>query len=176
MAEEEKQEVADTPLTCKRCGRPHLDKDIEVEEETLKEYIRCTLGGRLFSKTFNVLNNELQVVLTALPAEFEVELERLPYDAGANMSPLDMRLLLTLAEIKVFDPDTSGMKTVYSADLDQRKAMLKNPAEALEMLATKVDSVLLGVLRRMSATFVVLQNAILEEIVNSDFYKGVGLV
>lgn len=176
MAEEEKQTVADTPLVCKRCGRPHLDKDIEVDEATMQEYMRCALGGRLFSKTFSVLNNELQVTLEALPAEFEVDLERLQFIAESDIQSLDLRLLLTLRQIKVFDPDTSGMKTIYNADLDKRKKVLENPKAALQELADAVDAVLLGVLRRMSATFVVLQNAILETIVNKDFYEGVGLV
>lgn len=177
------KDIEDMPSTdslegvyCKRCGRPHLTKDLEVDEETMKEYTRCALGGKPFSRTFNVLNNELQVTFLALPAEFEVALERLQAIADSDMYAIDLRMLLTLESIKVFDPDTSGMKTVYFADLEKRRAILEAPKKALEELASDVDAVLLGVLRRMSSTFVVLQNAILENIVNKDFYEGVGLV
>ena len=185
MSEDKEQEVVTTetaefdvnvPRVCKRCGRPHLEKDIEVDEATLREYTRCALGGRIFSKTFSVCNGELNVTLSALPAEFEVEVERLATVATSDIQTLDIRLLLSLTEIKAFDADTSGFKTIYSADIEARKKILENPKQAMKDLAEKVDAILLGVLRRMSATFIILQNAILETLVNKDFYEGVGLV
>ena len=163
-------------LVCKRCGRPHLDKDVQVSEEVMRDYTRCALGGIPFSRTFTLLNGEFIVTFEALPAEFEVSLGYIANSADSDMQALDIRLLLSLAEIKMFDRNTSGLKVFYTADLDKRRAMLENPKEALRDLSLKVDAVLLGVLRRMSATFVILQNAILEELVNKDFYEGVGLV
>lgn len=163
-------------LVCKRCGRPHLEKDIEVSEEVLREYTRCALGGVPFSRTFTLLGGEFIVTFEALPAEFEVSLGYIARSADSDMQALDIRMLLSLTEIKMFDHETSGLKVFYSADLDKRRTILENPKEALLELSTKVDAVLLGVLRRISATFIILQNAILEELVDKDFYEGVGLV
>jgi hypothetical protein len=154
----------------------HLEKDIEVDAEVLKEYTRCTLGGRLFKRTFSVLDNELQVTITAMPAELEVALERLPSAVTDQLQPLDVRLVLTLEEIKVFDAETSSMKVIYSKDVAARKELINDPAKAVSELAGSVDSIMLGVIRRMNATFVVLQNAIMEAIVDEDFYEGVGLI
>ena len=164
------------PLVCKRCGRPHLDKDVSVSEDVLKEYTRCALGGIPFTKTFTILNGEITVTFEALPAEFEVSLGYITNSADSDMQALDIRLLMSLTEIRMFDRETSGLKVFYSADLDARRKMLENPKDARIELSSKVDAVLLGALRRMSATFVILQNAILEELVNKDFYEGVGLV
>ena len=173
---EELNRTTDSELVCKRCGRPHMDKDIEVSEDVLKDYTRCALGGTLFTKTFKLLDGELLVKMSALPAEFELTLRDLSSLEISGLQSLDIRLLLSLEEIRVFDADTSGLRTVYSASLDERKEFLEDPKKALKELSSKIDAVLLGVLRRVSATFILLQNAILEALINTDFYEGVGLV
>lgn len=176
MAESDVNIEVATTHVCKRCGRPDLTKDIEVDEAVMRDYMRCALGGKLFTRTFSILNGELNVTMVALPADCELALERYLATPESDIDAMDMRLLLSLENIEVFDQETSGFKSIYHADLTARKKVLENPRESLNQLAKNADAVLLGALRRMSTTFVILQNAVLEAAVNSDFYKGVGLL
>lgn len=162
------------PQVCKRCGRPDLNKELDVSDEAVKEYFRCALGGRKFTKTFNVMNNELSATFEALSAQDELLLNRL--NPTSTVQPIDVRMLLSLKEVSVFDPETSGLRTIYSRSTEDSKKLLENPAEELDKLTENFDSVMLGVLRRMHITFVMLINTITEHIIDEDFYKGVGLL
>lgn len=167
---EEKQ-----PMICKRCGRIELDKNLEVDEATMKEYFRCSLGGKPFTRSFNVADGDFTATFEVLSADAEVLLDKYINKDMTDIALMDLRLLLTLKEITKLDAETSGIKTIYSRDKKERIKVLDNPKASLEQLTSNFDSIMLGVLRRMNVTFMLLTNTILENIINQDFYEGVGL-
>lgn len=164
------------PQICKRCGRIELDKALEVSEETMQEYFRCALGGKPFSKSFTVANGDLTVKFEVLSADAEILLDRYINKDTNDIQLMDLRLLLSLSEITKYDEETSGTKTIYSKSAKDRIKSLENPKKSLEQLVANFDSILLGVIRRMHVTFAILTNTILENIINKDFYEGVGLL
>ena len=164
------------PKVCKRCGRVELDKTLEVSEETMQEYFRCSLGGKPFSKSFTVAEGDLTIKFEVLSADAELLMDRYINKDTTDVQLMDLRLLLSLSEITKFDEETSGVKIIYSKTAAERIKALENPKKSLEQLISGFDSIMLGVLRRMHVTFVILTNTILENIINKDFYEGVGLL
>lgn len=160
---------------CTRCGRASLAADLKVSDETMKEYLRCSLGGRVFSKTISV-HGMFDLVFEALPADLEIALERYVQQHTPEISGVDLRTLVTLARIDKYDQDTGETTTVYEKDINTRREFIKHPEKSFEELAKKLDSAMLGVVRRAGLSFLVLCGAIIEELVDGDFYEGVGLL
>lgn len=168
--------MAEEVHICKRCGRSDMDAELKVEESTIQEYFRCSLGGRPFSKTFNIGDGTLSVTFEAPSADFMVEFERIAAKATNEDDLLDLRMLISLAEIKTYDEQSSGLNTVYKKSADERRKLFEDPKQALLDFSRDFDAVMLMLLRRVNLTFVLLLNEIVNSLVNKDFYKGVGLL
>lgn len=163
------------PVMCNRCGRPNIEDELKVPEAVMQEYLRCVLGGRLYSRTITILDT-IDVTLEVLPADTELELEKLlRHSTSSDLNATDVRLLLSLKSITRRDSDTGELVTLYEKSVADRKDLLKDPNKGIQELAAKLDSTMLGVVRRAGVTFMLACAAILEQMVGSDFYEGVGL-
>lgn len=162
---------------CKRCGRFDTDAPLSVSDDVLQEYLRCTLGGRTFSKKFEFGNGKVSMTFEVVPAELNLMLERIIDNTTlSNAEIIDLRMLMSLSEITAFDEQTSGIKTLYKMSLEDRKKLLEAPTKATEALVKNMDSVLLQIVRRINIAFIMLINEITDSLLNKDFYDGVGLL
>lgn len=175
MSEEAIKENIITPVYCNRCGRPSMAAELQVSDENMKEYLRCALGNRPFSKVIPVMG-VIEFTFTMLPADLEVRLERHISKNEGQVNNLDIRMLLSLEKITKYDEDTAETVTVYEKSAEERSMILNKPEQGLQELSSKLDSALLNVARRASMSFSILCNLILEKMVSRDFYEGVGLL
>ena len=170
--------------TCKRCGRIDLDKNLEVDEETMQEYMRCALGNRPFSKVFRLADDQIRIKLVSPSNEMERLINRIikqsDKDAAegkeSDFMPMDARIILELESIEIYNPETCAYDIRWEADDKTRAGFMKNPKDSFNKLADTVDGITLQLVRRAAVTFLILTATITETLVDKDFYKGAGLL
>lgn len=162
---------------CSRCGRSELDSKLKVDEATLKEHLRCSLGGRPFKRTFKVADNRVLVTFSTLTNAMEQSLvDYIDTRLDNKMDVAMVRLMLSLENITLVDPDSGEQSVKWETTIDERKEFIKDPKKAAERLADEIDPLLLQLVRRCHITFVILVATILETMVDENFYEGVGLL
>ena len=162
---------------CTRCGRTQLDSKLKVDEETLKEHLRCSLGGRPFKRTFKIADNRVLATFSTLTNSMEQSIvDFLETKLDTKMDVTMLRLLLSLEKLVIVDPDSGEQIVKWETTIDERKEFIKDPMKAAEQLADAIDPLLLQVVRRCHVTFVILVATILETMVDENFYEGVGLL
>lgn len=159
---------------CKRCGRQVTDDPITVSDEVVKEYMRCRLGGRPFTKEIKVLNGSFVIMLETANAKLVRIIDRY-LDVNGVLTNPDVQLLALITKLERVDVDSGVISTVYEADQQARIDALKNVEAGMDRLSGDLDAVELGVVRRACKAFVVLNNVLMETVVDENFYSGVGL-
>lgn len=162
-------------IYCKRCGRQVTDEPVTVSDDVVKEYMRCRLGGKPFSRELKVLNGSF--IITAETADAGlIRIVDKYLDVNGILPNPDVQLLALITKLERVDVDSGIIDTLYEADIDARKDALANVEVGMDKLCKKLDAVELGVVRRACKAFVVLNNILMEMIVDENFYSGVGLL
>ena len=165
----------DSVAVCPRCHKDLSQPHISVAEDVIKEYTRCLLGQRPFSKTINLLDGTLQVTFEGMTAEQSELLKPLLVEADIDRA-IDMKLLATLKSVRAVDKGMQTSVDTYMADYNTRKQYCKSvPADITEVFAS-LDAPMLGVLRRCALAFDMLCLSIRESIFDDHFYTGIGLL
>lgn len=162
-------------IYCKRCGRQVVEDPVTVSDDVVKEYMRCRLGGRPFSREMRVLNGSFIITAETADADIIRLLDRYIDINGVLTNP-DMQLLALISKLERVDLDSGITTTIYEADRSVRKAALTDTETGIGKLCANLDAVELGVVRRACKAFVILNNILMETIVDENFYKGVGLL
>lgn len=181
MSEEQKSNIETTDTidlskVCTRCGRSALDSRLAVDEDALKEHLRCSLGGRPFKRTFKIADNRILVTFATLTNAMEQSIaDFVDTKLDTKIDVAMLRLILSLESVTLIDPDSGEQNVKWETTIDDRKEFIKNPKKAIEDLADAIDPLLLQLIRRCHITFVILVATILETMVDENFYEGVGL-
>lgn len=162
-------------LYCHRCGRLVTDNPLKVDDATLKEYVRSRLGQQPFAKVFNAMGGMFKVYCETADADIFRRLEDYTDISGSLIKP-DAQILAVVSGISRVDRDNGTTVDLYSADNSKRLEMLSDVEAGMAALCEKLDGVELGIVRRACKTFVLLNNILMEQLVDENFYEGVGLL
>lgn len=158
-------------VRCQRCGRLSAAAPISIDESTKKEYFRCLLGQRPFSKTVKMFSGAVEVTFEEPSAAVQRRLESYTGTSQAVMD--DMNLIGSIKELIHVDTDTGNSTVIYSATVEDRLASLADPASAIDKIG--LSSVELTALRRVCGVFYVLLGTLAGSVLTDDFFAGVGL-
>lgn len=160
---------------CAWCGRDYTKKTTHVSEDVLKDYVRCMLSQSEFRKEFSLLNNTIKVGFVEPQGDISIFIDE-RQKSGTDIHILrDIRLLASLEYVKAIDEDTGDVVTILNRSEDERKEEPLRYAKAIKELAEMVSTSQLSMIRNCSSLFSVLCLNIVDEIVNKNFYEGVGL-
>ena len=160
---------------CSWCGRDYTKKSAHVKEDVLKEYVRCMLSQTEFRKEFSLLDNTVKLGFVEPQGDISIFLDERQKN-GADLQTLrDIRMLASFEYIKVVDEDTGDVVTILSRSDDERHEEPLRYAKAIKELAEMVSTSQLAMIRNCSSLFSVLCLNIVDELVNKNFYEGVGL-
>ena len=172
---EELEKSENTVIYCKRCGQPVDDEPLKVDQEVLEDYLRASLAGKKFEKTYKIAGGRIQATFEDLPAQvadkFNDIMRSVPADRMLDTA-VDYKLALILKLVEFITED--GTVEVKYDGTDRLKGIDDLPA-AVKGLSSKFDETMMAVLRRVSLNFVILLKTISDNLLNSDFYTGVGL-
>lgn len=169
------EHVEEHAVLCPRCNKNIAQADLTVTDDVLKEYTRCLLGQRPFTKTMTLFKGAMQVTFESMSAE-QAEIFRTVMAEADLDRALDAKLLATMKNIKVIDATTQTSADTYTADYNTRLGYCKSmPAEVTDVLKG-IDAPMLGVLRKCALTFELLCLTIRESVFSEDFYEGIGLL
>ncbi len=171
--QEEHLDAAD--IICPRCNKNISQAALTVSEDVLKEYTRCLLGQRPFTKTMSMFGGTMQLTFESMSAEQAEVFKTVMVEADVEKA-LDAKLLATLKNIKVIDTDNQTSVDTYTADYNTRLGYCKSMPAEVATVIKNVDAPLLGVLRKCALTFELLCVTIRESVFNGDFYEGIGLL
>lgn len=160
---------------CPWCGRDCNKTSVHPSEEVLKEYVRCMLGQTIFGKTFYLLDNTVQLRFVEPMADVALLIDE-RQKAGTDVGILrDIRLLATFESLAVVDEDTGDIQYLINRDAEERKDDAFKFAKAIKDLSERLTTTQLSLIRNCSSLFTVLCASIVDELVNKNFYEGVGL-
>jgi hypothetical protein len=162
-------------LICPRCNKNLSQPELTVSEDVRKEYTRCLLGQRPFTKTLTLLDGALQVTFESMSAE-QAELFRTVMADAEIERAIDAKLLATLKTIKVIDKEVQTSVDTYMADYNTRLGFCKSMPPAITEVLKNIDAPMLGILRKCTVTFDLLCMTIREDVFAGDFYEGIGLL
>lgn len=160
---------------CKRCGRQVTEEPLKVSDDVVKEYMRCRLGGRLFSREFKSLDGSLIITLETANASISRLLEKY-LDPDGILANSDAQVLALVSSIDRVDRDNGTINNIYKADAKDRKNALSDIDTGMDAICDALDVVELGLVRRATKAFVILNNVLMETAIDENFYKGVGLL
>lgn len=165
----------ETVTHCPRCGRSIYEGYVKVSEDVMKDYTRSLLGQRRFSKTIELLEGNLRITFEALGAD-QSELIAVHAKDMTLDKILDLKLLATLSNVQVIDPVMHETTDKYTASYEDRVAYCKTVPESMAAVLKDIDAPLMGIIRKCALSFDVLCAALKEQVFNSDFYEGIGLL
>ena len=165
----------DQKLYCQRCGRLVTDNPLKVDDNTLKDYVRSRLGQQPFAKVFSAMGGMFKVYCETADADIFRRLEDYTDISGSLIKP-DAQILAVVSGISRVDRDNGITTDLYSADSSRRLELLSDVDAGMTALCEKLDGVELGIVRRACKTFVLLNNILMEQLVDENFYEGVGLL
>ena len=177
VAEEQVTQPSDQlSLRCPRCNKEVSEGYLTVADDVLKEYTRCLLGQRPFSKTMDLFGGVMRVTFEAMSAE-QAELFQTIVSEDTDLARiLDIKMLATLKSISMVDSNMSATTDVYLADYNTRKEYCRNAPTDVTAIIKNIDAAVLGTLRRCALAFDTLCVAIKDSVFSEDFYTGIGLL
>ena len=158
-------------IRCQRCGRQSAAAPLELSEEVKKEYFRCLLGQRRYTKTIDMFDRTVLATFEEPTIAIQRRLESLG-DLSITEAG-DANLIGTLAEIQHVDTDTGVSTSVYKASPDDRLKLLENVNTMLSGL--ELNTIELLALRRANELFMLTLGLLSSSVLSNDFFKGVGL-
>ena len=160
---------------CPWCGRDYTKNSVHADEEVMREYVRCMLGQVSFRKEFSLLNNTIKIGFVEPTGDISLFIDEKQKN-GTDISILrDIRLLASFEYINVVDEDTGVTTPVLQRTEEELKEDPIRYAKAIKELSEKLSVSQLSLIRNCSSLFSVLCITIVDEIVNKNFYEGVGL-
>ena len=175
MSDEIKTDNVVEVKNCPWCGRDCTKTSVHISEDVLKEYVRCMLGQVEFRKEFSLLDNSIKVGFVEPPGDISVFLDE-RQKSGVDIHVLrDIRLLASFEYIGVVDEDTGDTTYIISRNDSERREEPLKYAKAIKELAERISSSQLALIRNCSSAFSILCTNIVDEMVNKNFYEGVGL-
>lgn len=160
-----------TPTVCVRCGRENVAAPLKIREDILQKYFRSMLGQVPFTHTFSTLGGKLTATMTMNRGD----ILSAHYNAKDGISPNTM-LVSTLSSVRVIDPETDLVKTLYEASEEALADAVKNTDAVYNDLLKKLDVVQLAFVRNACDAFVTLVNHMIDSVNSEDFYEGAGLL
>lgn len=158
-------------VPCRRCGRLSAAAPIELSEEAKKEYFRCMLGQRRYTKTVELFDGTVSVTFEEPTVAIQRRLESLKNLSISEAT--DANLIGMLAEIQHVDQETGTATVVYKASPEDRLRYLGDPSTMMSELT--VNAVEMLALRRVNEIFLIVLGLLSSSVLSSDFFKGVGL-
>lgn len=176
VAEQLQQSAEKLSVRCPRCNKEVSEGYLTVSDDVLKEYTRCLLGQRPFSKTMDIFGGVMRVTFEAMSAE-QAELFQTIINENTDLARvLDIKMLATLKSISMVDSNMAATTDIYLADYNTRREYCKNAPADVTAIIKNIDAAVLGTLRRCALAFDTLCVAIKDSVFSEDFYTGIGLL
>ena len=180
MTDEHTQKTSEEAVVCPRCGKSLNERDLKVDDDAMQAYLRATLSGERFTKTFKIADGKILVTFTELPSTVADKLQTILRGIPAERlldKAVDYKLLLSLLKVEFVDNCDGVIHTKYEAyDDDERLKAINNLDSAFTTFSESFDESTLRLLRQLAITFGLLVKTITDSMLNSDFYEGVGLL
>lgn len=177
MSEETKGTEAE--FKCGRCGWTR-DSKVGIADEEREEYLRAVLGGKPYYKTFNLFGDKVKLTFRTQP-NYEVDkltkcIFRLLQLQGATDEAQEklvkVKLLFYLDKVELGD---NPALNVDVTDLDKVDSF-EAADEMFKEYFGRFDETLIRAMVRTYHYFVELQQMLIAEGFNTDFWNSAGLL
>lgn len=156
---------------CPRCGWYDSEKPL-INEDDKKEYLRSILGGRVFSKTYELYNGSITFTYQSLLGSEVEKINEVFFDlAAANEPELliegnKIKSLFYLKKIKI-EETTTNLETPEDVSIENYKEKyLERFGKSSEPIIQMLNSTLIQFLK--------LQTNLVANGFDENFWKGAG--
>jgi len=171
QTETPKEEAVASP--CRVCGNDPGKEKQPPPEADVREFMRATLGGTRFSKTYPLMKGELEVTFETVDTKTAERMNKVITEFTA------------IDDITVFRVKVSKLQLIYmlrayrlgdkEVKLEPSKAETPDEADKdfLERFG-ELDEQIIGMFSRVQNSFVNLKMALSDACFDENFYKGAG--
>jgi len=169
----EKGKTDQEKATCPRCGWHPTDKPAAPDAD-MQEYLRCALGGKLFTKVYPLYDGKLKLKfrsVNAAEAEFiNKVLMKNDFDSDIEVQDMALKAKLLFYLVSVETPE--GEEVFEAFSLEEFTVTAVNE-EYKKRFGTK-DETLLRSINQTFQIFLGLQQLLIAGGFDSNFWKGAG--
>jgi hypothetical protein len=145
---------------CLRCG--YKEGDPAATEEDMKEYMRCILGQKRFSKKYKVMRGQIAVKFTTIDGGASERVNKIIDKLSVLEDPVAFRAVAT--KINMAYMLTSYQVAGETVDLGTSNA--ETPEDVIKDFAERfgnMDETVIQMFTRKMGEFIVLKNALIDE-------------
>jgi len=171
--EPEQPQEQEEPKACARCG--HTPDTSKPNEDDVREYTRAILGGRAFSKAYEIMGGQIILKMTALTSDEGDKLNTHILGLRDVTDPVEFsqvlskyRALFYLRTLQLGDGEAKNF------DVPMQPSNRKELEAAFAKRFTGLPEAVVGMVARCVGLFRTLEQSLLAQSFDENFWTGAG--